>query len=401
MELLAFDNHAISSELDNIGQWWLDNTFDNEFGGFVGEIDFNGEVVTDANKGIVQNSRILWFYSEKALSCGQKKYQEAATRAYEYLLTYFDDKEFGGAIWEISPSGEPVNCKKQTYAQSFCIYAFCAYFKLTGDKGALSKAEQYFELIEKHSRDRDFGGYIEAYTQQWQEIEDLRLSDKDLNAPKSMNTHLHVLEAYSALYSVFPTEKVKEALTHVLDIFEKQIINHDNNHLRLFFDHQWTDLSLTISYGHDIEASWLLWEAAEKLGHENKIAQFKTIILAIADTCIKESIGKHKQVCDEYEIADNIRHEESHWWVQAEALVGFLNAYMLTKEEKYYQACKDIWLFIQRYHKDYFAGEWHWLSSADNHKMSNFYKAGFWKAPYHNGRAMMEVIKLFKMIGEK
>ncbi|MFQ3191335.1 MAG: mannobiose 2-epimerase [Paraglaciecola sp.] len=400
MEILAFDSRAISTELNSIGQWWLNNTFDENEGGFVGEVDFFGKVVAGANKGIVQNSRILWFYSEKALFSGESEYKEAANRAFDYLLTYFDDKEFGGAIWEVSSSGKQVNGKKQTYAQSFCIYAFAAYYKLTGDEVALEKAQQYFELIEKNARDYTHGGYIEAYTQEWEVIDDLRLSEKDLNAPKSMNTHLHVLEAYSALYAILPNAKVKEALMHVLDVFELHIINKENNHLKLFFDFEWQDLSLTLSYGHDIEASWLLWEAVEILGVETITAKYKTIILALADTCLNESIGKYSQVCDEYEITDNIRHEESHWWVQAEALVGFLNAYHLTNESRYFDICKEIWVFIQRYHKDHFAGEWHWISSADNNEHNPVYKAGFWKAPYHNGRAMMEVIKLFNLSSE-
>ncbi|WP_252730591.1 AGE family epimerase/isomerase [Colwellia sp. E2M01] len=398
MKLLEFDNQAITAELNNIGQWWLKNTLDDKHGGFVGEIDFTGNVVEGATKGIVQNSRILWFYSEKALFSDKPEYEEAATRAFDYLLTYFDDVELGGAIWEVSASGEPINGKKQTYAQSFCIYAFCAYYKLTGNKVALTKAMQYFELVEEHARDRKFGGYIEAYTQDWQVIDDLRLSEKDLNAPKSMNTHLHVLEAYSALYAVAPDEVVKEALEHVIDVFNEFIIDKEIKHLRLFFDKQWNDMSETISYGHDIEASWLLWEAVEILNDKDKIAYFKPIIIDLAAACLDQAIGKHGQVCDEYELADNIRHEESHWWVQAEALVGFLNAYYLTGESQYLDACNKIWLFIQRYHIDHFAGEWHWMSSADNNERTAIYKTGFWKAPYHNGRAMMEVVKLFNLI---
>lgn len=398
MEITPFNRPSISAELDYIGQWWLKNATDLKEGGFVGEIDFFGREVSGANKGIVQNSRILWFYSEKALLNEEDEYKEAAKRAFDYLIAYFDDNEHGGAIWEVSSTGQQVNGKKQTYALSFCIYAFSAYYKLTGSQVALTKAKQYFYLIEAHARDFSNGGYIEAFTQEWQLIEDLRLSEKDLNAPKSMNTHLHVLEAYSALYTVLPISEVKEALIHVLDIFSKHIINEENNHLRLFFDLEWQDLSLTISYGHDIEASWLIWEAVEILADETVKAKFKPIILALADTCLNESIGKYKQVCDEYEIAENFRHEESHWWVQAEALVGFLNAYHLTKEKRYLDVCKDIWLFIQRYHKDHIAGEWHWISSADNNELNQLYKAGFWKAPYHNGRAMMEVIRLFKVI---
>lgn len=398
METFAFEKEAIIAELTSISQWWLNNSIDEDNGGFVGEVDFFGNVVPSANKGIVQTSRILWFYSEKALFSGKNEYQVMATRAFDYLLRYFDDTDFGGAIWEVSASGKRINGKKQIYAQSFCIYAFCAYYKLTGNSLALEKALIYFNLIETHARDKQFGGYIEAYNQQWQEISDYRLSDKDLNVPKSMNTHLHILEAYSALYAASANEKVKAALVHVIEVFDQHIINKNNHHLKLFFDEQWQDLSTTISYGHDIEASWLIWEAIEIIKDKNKLIYFKPIVLALAATCLDEAVGEHGQICNEFEIADNIRHEESHWWVQAEALVGFLNAYQLTRDDKYLEVCKNIWLFIQRYHIDHFSGEWHWISSADNNERTALYKAGFWKAPYHNGRAMMEVSKLLNSL---
>jgi len=398
---LAFTRQQAQHELANIASWWLNRSIDEHHQGFVGEIDFHGEVVPQADKGIVQNSRILWFFSEAALAATdileQENYQQAATNAFDYIVKYFNDPQDGGAFWQLDHQGQVINDKKQTYAQSFCIYAFCAYYQLTDNKQALSLALDYFRLLEQHAKDSSNGGYIEAYSRQWQVIDDVRLSEKDLNAPKSMNTHLHVLEAYSALYKVAPTTETKQALRYIIELFADKIIDKASFHLRLFFDLQWQDLSKTYSYGHDIEASWLLWEALEILGDEALTQQLKPSVLGLAEVCLAEGIGEHGQVGDEICLSSQHQEMTSSWWIQAEALVGFLNAYQLTTDEKYWHACQVIWAFIDRYHLDKVHGEWHWLSSLDHHS-DNFYKAGFWKAPYHNGRAMMEVCRLFTLI---
>ncbi|MGL1956721.1 MAG: AGE family epimerase/isomerase [Colwellia sp.] len=389
-------------ELKNIADWWLTHTIDKEHGGFVGEVDFYGKVIYQANKGIVQNSRILWFFSEAANAQQdidlKEKYRQAANLSYDYLIQHFNDEEYGGAVWELNAEGKVVNDKKQTYAQSFCIYAFSAYYQLTKNSEALAFALKYFQLLEQHAKDPIHGGYIEAYTRQWQVIDDFRLSDKDLNAPKSMNTHLHVLEAYSALYKVAPSAETEQALRYIIQIFEQQIINKENYHLRLFFDVQWQDLSQYYSYGHDIEASWLLWEALEILNDEPLKAALKPCVIAMAEVCLEEGIAKQGQVCDEISISTQHREEKSCWWIQAEALVGFLNAYQLTEDKRYLHACDKTWLFIKKYHIDDIHGEWHWLSSLYKEEQPLEYKACFWKAPYHNGRAMMEVSRLFALI---
>lgn len=393
------------AELHNIAHWWLTHTLDKQHGGFVGEVDFYAKAIPSADKGIVQNSRILWFFSEAAYVNQEQsvslEYRQVAELSYHYLVNYFDDAKNGGAFWLLNAQGEVVNDKKQTYAQSFCIYALCAYYQLTKDEQALALAIKYFRLVEQHAKDPLHGGYIEAFTGQWQAIDDWRLSDKDLNAPKSMNTHLHVLEAYSALYKVAPTAETEQALRYIIEVFEQKIINKENYHLRLFFDLSWQDLSKTYSYGHDIEASWLLWEALEVLGDQPLAAQLKPSVIALAQVCLDESLASQGQVSDEITISSGHRDEQSFWWVQAEALVGFLNAYHLTHDQKFLQACQGVWQFIQQYHLDKTHGEWHWLSSVDNHQQTLNYKAGFWKAPYHNGRAMMEVCRLFALIDKE
>ena len=398
MSTTLFNIETVKAELSNIANWWLENTIDHQDGGFLGEIDHLGNVVADANKGIILNSRILWFFSELAIVSKEQKHIDAAIRAFHYLIDHFDDKTYGGSLWELSSKGSLINAKKQTYAQCFCIYAYAAYHKLTGSELAIEKAFEYFELVEKYARDPINGGYVEALTQQWGAIDDYRLSDKDMNLPKSMNTHLHVLEAYAALHHVKPTEKTQEALRHVIDVFTCHIIDNESNHLKLFFDMQWHDKSTFYSFGHDIEASWLLWEALEILANKEYLVKFRPVVIALAETCLNEAIGDQGQVCDEFEFNNQQRHQVSYWWVQAEALVGFLNAYQMTGQQKYAQVCSGIWQFIDDYHLDKKMGEWHWVSTNDQPEYLPEYKVGFWKAPYHNGRAMMELSKLFQRI---
>lgn len=391
-------------ELNNITNWWLKHSPDIQQGGFFGEIDFLGSPVPGANKGIILNSRILWFCSERCLFDpdfdNKAECRSAADRAFQYLLDRFDDKEHGGSVWELAADGTLINGKKQIYALCFCIYAFITYYRLTSNLVALGKSLEYFHLIETHARDRDLGGYFEAFSQQWQVLDDVRLSETDMNAPKTMNTHLHLLEAYTALHSVVANAETEEALRNTIELFCEYFIDQQSGHLRLFFDAQWNSLSSQVSFGHDIETSWLLWEAAEVLDDPALSGRLKPIIFNMADACQREGTGGAGQLCDEYEPETDHRSETGIWWVQAEALVGFLNAFNLTGEQRFRDAYEKVWLYIKTHHIDQIAGEWHWLSSAHESDIRSQYKAGFWKAPYHNGRAMMEVCKLFDTPGE-
>ena len=399
LRVSAFNPYEVRRELDSISDWWITRAPDPIHGGFFGEIDHFANPVEHADKGSVLNTRILWFFSELAGQSGSAEHLEQAHRSYQWLVSHLLDAEYGGLVWSVDRNGQIADGKKQTYAQCFGIYALSSYYRLTGNPQALEMALSFFSLVEQHTRDRKHGGYVEACNRQWQAVSDFRLSDKDLNYPKSMNTHLHVLEAYAALYRVNPVAQVEEALRHVLDVFIRHILCLETHHLKLFFDMQWQDRSQTYSFGHDIEASWLLWEAALALGDADMIARVREISVGMANVCAEESIGQHGQVCDDYDFATRNRDEKSYWWVQAEALVGFMNAYLLTSEHRYFELCSDIWRFIQQNHLDPIKGEWHWLALCDQSNEPPIYKAGFWKAPYHNGRAMMELGKLFSQKG--
>lgn len=387
------------AELISIADWWVAHAVDHEQGGFYGEIKADNTPVKNASKGIILNARILWFFSEAAQEVDNPVYRGCALRAYNYLLAHFIDKEQGGVYWELDATAVPINTKKQVYAQAFTIYALCAYFQLTGDAQALARALECFNLVEQHAIDHNNEGYLEAFTREWGVIDDLRLSEKDLNYPKSQNTHLHILEAYTTLYQAHPSAEVKAALKYNIQMFDKYMIDRNTYHLRMFMDLEWKDFSPGYTYGHDIEASWLIAQALESLGDKAYTAELTPTLIKIAQVTVNEAIGAQGQVIDSYDFSTRETNQDTVWWVQSEALVGFLYAYATTGEEQFYRAAENCWNFIKTYQIDHKNGEWFWLSTLNQKNTDSFYKVGFWKCPYHNGRALMEAIRyLQKMI---
>jgi mannobiose 2-epimerase len=253
-------------------------------------------------------------------------------------------------------------------------------------------AIQLYELIQRYSYDSKKGGYFEAFARDWQPLADLRLSNKDANEKKTMNTHLHILEAYSSLYGIWPDAQLAQAITLLLNNFDDHIIHKQAGHLHLFFDENWGVKSDTVSYGHDIEASWLLVEAAETIGNDSLIKKMKAHALKMADA-VTRGIDTDGGLWYEYEPSHRKLIKEKHWWPQAEALVGYFNAWQISGNDKYLQYVFNNWAFIKQYIRDNKNGEWFWGVSEDHSVMPDQDKAGFWKCPYHNGRACMELIK--------
>ena len=399
--LVDFSSENMHIECHNIANWWIEHSLDTTFGGFHGEIDFKNGVKPNANKGIILNSRILWFFSQAAKKYNDAHYRQIAERSYQYLLNHFDDALHGGVFWELDYTGKCIDGKKQTYAQSFAIYGLSAYYLLANDQRAIDKALQYFSLIEEHAVDQTHGGYLEAFTENWQNLDDVRLSEKDMNSPKSMNTHIHILEAYTALYRATKNTQVGIALSKLITLIFERILDPKTHHLFLFLNKDWTDLSESFSYGHDIECSWLLWDALNTLDVPLLSKKYRSYVIKMAQVCLAQSIGDLGQVCDHFTFVDQSKHQDSYWWVQAEALVGFLNAYQLTGENEYLLACEKIWQFTQEQHIDHKNGEWHWVAKQEQNPTCLEYKAGFWKGPYHNGRAMMEAAELLRQLESK
>lgn len=385
-------HQEMQEELGNILDYWKTRTVDNINGGFYGRLDEHSLPDPEAPKGLVMNCRILWTFSSAVIFMGDKSLLTIAHRAYQYITSYLIDQEYGGLYWTVTSAGNKLEDKKQIYGIAFCIYALAEYYKITQDKQVLALAVELFHLIEKYSYDKEKGGYFEAFTRDWKPIEDLRLSEKDANEKKTMNTHLHVVEAYTDLYTIWPDTLLKVRLREILENFHEHIINSKTHHLNLFLDENWQVRSADVSYGHDIEASWLLLESAEILGDKLLISQMKQNAILMSDAAAE---GLDSDGSLYYETEHGLRHlvKERHWWVQAEAVVGFLNAWQLSNDEKYLFYATRCWKFIQSYIIDEQWGEWHWGLNEDYTIMKNQDKAGVWKCPYHNARMCMEVVK--------
>jgi mannobiose 2-epimerase len=381
---------SFKTELHNILQYWRAYTIDTVNDGFYGEVNNDNQPVADAVKGSVLNARILWSFSAAYNLERNEAYLQTAQRAFAYIKQYFIDEEFGGVYWSVTATGEPADTKKQIYALAFTIYGLSEYYKASQDEEALAMAKSLYQKMEQYSFDQTKGGYLEALTQDWQPIADLRLSDKDANEKKTMNTHLHVLEAYTNLYRVWPDKQLGTQIENLLGYFENYMVDA-NNHLVLFLDEDWQSKSDTISYGHDIEASWLLLEAAEVLHDEALTDRTKQLAIKIARASA-EGLNNDGSMNYEYEPSHQQLIAERHWWVQAETVVGFYNAYQLTGEQQFLDKAIATWDYTQQHIIDPKKGEWFWGRNADGSLMQGHGKAGFWKCPYHNSRACIEMI---------
>ncbi|HET6995398.1 MAG TPA: AGE family epimerase/isomerase [Chitinophagaceae bacterium] len=381
----------IGEELSSILEYWTEHTIDTRYGGFLGKIDNDNLADSEAPKGVVLNSRILWTFSAAYNREKKQSYLDMAARAYRFIVNHFIDRKYGGVYWSVDHKGEMLNGRKQIYGLAFCLYGLTEYYKATREDMALHLSENLFDQIEKNSFDKYHGGYLEAFTQGWKPVDDLRLSEKDDNEKKTMNTHLHIIEAYANLYTVSPDEKIAKCIRQLLDVFEQRFFDPKTSHLHLFMDERWNSKSSLISYGHDIEAAWLLLACAETIGDGYYIERFKDISIHLADAAA-EGLDSDGGLWYEYDPASNELTREKHSWPQAEALVGFLNAWQLTGNEKYLHYFNGIWEFIKQFIKDHRNGEWFWGVYGD-HSVMQKEKAGFWKCPYHNSRACMEVLK--------
>ena len=382
----------------NILSFWQERMVDYQQGGFYGRIDGYNVLHPDAEKGAVLNARILWTFSAAARVLNNTPYRILAARAYDYLMQRFMDREQGGVYWSLNADGTPLDTKKQTYAIAFAIYGLAEYVRLTNNQEALNAAIRLFEDLEAHAykfenekMSKCKNGYGEALTRDWQPIADMRLSEKDENGVFTMNTHLHVLEAYTNLYRVLKNvqrddvqgtkERIAKQLRTLIDIFANRIFDPATGHLMLFFDEKWQPSNPHTSPGHDIEAAWLLHEALEVFGDEELLNQTLPVIHSLAQAA-------------EEDIMD-----EKEWWCYAEAVVGYIDQWKLYQDEKPIESNINLELaetafhYIQTHLMDRENGEWFWTILPDGTPDRTHDKAGFWKCPYHNSRMCIEIIE--------
>jgi mannobiose 2-epimerase len=378
--------------LEDILPFWRRRTVDERRGGFIGQMSNDLHVNEDTPKGLILNARILWTFSAAYAYTQDDQDRSLAQRAYEYLMDHFLDREQGGCFWELDPNGVVRDDKKKIYGEAFCIYALAEYFRVFHEPSALQQVIAVFDLIEAHARDGQYGGYFEVMSRDWQPCEDMRLSDKDMNEKKSMNNHLHVLEGYTNLLRIWPDRRLAGSLRDLMDIFQRRILNAEQTHLQHFFDDAWTPKSDSYTFGHDIEGSWLLCEAAEVLGDHRLLAQVQKVAARMAGAVLMEGLDKDGGLF--YEGRDGrIINPNKEWWPQAEAVVGFYNAWQLTGDSAFREAAVRCWRFIQDRVVDHEYGEWFWCIRPDGTPDLSQPKVSPWKCPYHNGRCCLEIIR--------
>lgn len=365
---------------------------DELYGGFYGFLDFDLNLDKEAVKGCILNSRILWFFSNAYLVLGEKTLLESARHAFLFLKERCLDKEYGGVYWSLNFKGAPEDTAKHTYNQAFAIYALSSYYDASKEEEALEIARSLYRLVEERCKDEY--GYLEAFTRSFEPADNDKLSENGVMAEKTMNTLLHVFEAYTELYRVTGEECVADRLRFMLDIMADKIYNAELGRQEVFFDRTWNSLIDLYSYGHDIETAWLIDRGLEILGDASYKKKLGQITKTITENIYKTAYIDHSLVNEaENGVVDTTRV----WWVQAEAVVGFLNGYQKQPEKKeYLEAAEDIWGYIREYLIDERAGS-EWFSALDKDRRPIEKPiVEPWKCPYHNGRMCFEVIRRLK-----
>jgi len=404
-ELKQYRDYFSKELHEDILPYWMKYGVEKNGHGFYGAVDLNGNPVLAANKTSVLNARILWTFSAAAIMDGNEDYGAIADRAYRVVTEDFEDKEYGGYYMELSSDNKVANDIKHTYAQAFVIYALCKYYELRPLDSVMHKISDFFMLLEEKTKDPLNTGYMESFTRDWHIYGENRMADN--NEPKSMNTHLHVLEAWAALYKVWKDPMVEMRLTEMMDLFLDRIIRK-TGHFGIFFDEGFNEAASSkgiCSFGHDIEGSWLLWEAAEILGNKSIIEKMRTMAVKMVDNIERVAVDKDGGLFLESTRFGSHVKTNKHWWQQAETLVGFMNAFELTGNVKYWNTVKLSWNFIDTCLIDHERGEWFtklnrlgvpFLVEPEDDPSPyyrNDWKIDPWKCPYHNGRSMMEMMK--------
>ena len=361
-------------------------------GGFYGEVAPDGTILYDAPRGVILNARIIWSFAAAYQALPETPYLVAAVHARDYFLEHFCDHKYGGVYWSVDAAGERLDTKKQLYAQGFAIYGLSELYKVTGDDEVLKNAINLYRVVETYFADKENGGYIEALARDFSPLEDMSLSAHDINADKTMNSHLHVLEAYANLYQVWPDEELKEAVQKLLDLVGTRIMGADG-HLQLYFRKDWSVMPGGVSYGHDIETSWLALECADALKDIDVVNRVRPWALSMGKA---GNEGLLQDGSMRYEkLLDGKYDDSRQWWVQAETVVGNLWLWKYHADPQGADRALAAWNYIRENLVDEKDGEWWWAVLEDGSRDLSQPKVGFWKCPYHNTRMCLQVLSLF------
>lgn len=377
---------------NNILPFWSTRMVDHQNGGFLGRIDGEGNAVADAEKGAILNARILWTFAAAYRVLRKPEYLDMANRAKAYIIDHFIDHEHGGVFWSVDSKGKPLDTKKQSYAIGFTIYGMSELARAAGDKEALEWAVNLFHDLERHAFDPVNNGYVEALTRDWNPIADMRLSDKDENGSKTMNTHLHIIEPYTNLLRVWRNPLLERQTRNLLDLFLDVILNPQTFHLDLFFNDQWEGKRNIQSFGHDIEAVWLLHETALVLGDQLTIERVEAVIPLLAKAA-REGLCQDGAMVYEKWTDTGVVNECKDWWVQCENIIGHYDLYQYFGDSEAKAVADRCWEWTKNHLVDWDNDEWHWGVKPDGSLNLDDDKAGFWKCPYHNSRMCLEIIE--------
>ncbi len=375
----------------NILPFWIGRVVDAEGRAFFGSLTNDLAVDRSAERGALLTTRILWTFSAAYSRYRDPAYLAMADHAHADLSLHFHDAANGGYWWSVAADGSVLRDRKQVYGQAFAVYALTEYHAATGRREPLDQAIAAYRLIEAHARERH-GGYLEAFGRAWEPIADMRLSGVDLNEPKSQNTHLHIMEAYTRLLIAWPDPGLRRALLDLVEIMLARIVDPATGHLGLFFAEDWTPRYDRVSYGHDIEAAWLLTWAADVLREPGLASRVRPLAVRIAEVTLAEGVDADGGVYNQGG-PGGLTDTNKEWWPQAEAVVGFLNAHQLSGEERFLAAALRAWDFIEARLIDRRNGEWFRGVTRDGRLLEGELKVSFWKCPYHNGRTGLEATR--------
>ena len=375
----------------NILDFWLG--LRDPRGGFFGEVNASGEIEPDAPRGVILNARIIWAFAAAYRRLQHPAYLAAAEATRDWFLDHFFDPVYSGVYWSVTAAGEPMEGKKQLYAQGFAIYGLSELYKATHDARTLEAAIDLFRTTEAHFADPENGGYLEALARDFQPLADMSLSAHDINADKTMNSHLHLMEAYANLYQVWADPSLKSALEQLIELTCTRIMGPDG-HLQLYFRRDWSVLPGAVSYGHDIETSWLLLECAMATRDFAVVNRVKPCTAALGRAG-NEGLQPDGSMLYE-KLPDGTMDESRQWWVQAETVVGNLWLWKYQGDSAAADRAVACWNYIRDHLVDRKKGEWYWAVLPDGKPDLANPKAGFWKCPYHNARMCLEILKIFE-----
>ena len=402
-EQLKIFKEEVLAEHENILKFWEKYTVDEENGGFIGQIDSDMKKQTEADKGVILNSRITWAFSAAYRFNKNSNYLKLATRAYNYLIDKFYDHDNDGVYFMIDYKGNPTIVRNQVIAVAFVTYAFSEYYIATEKKEALDYALKLFNSLELYALDKELNGYFDAFSNEWEKLEDMRMYPGDKNATKTMNANFHIMVAYANIYRAYKDDKVKKALKNLIEVLLDKIVDVQRGSCNLFFDSNWNIVPSDDNYGLDIEASWLIWDAAQVLNDQKLIEQIRPIVLKMVEHSLKYGYDMDGGMMNEGNDKDGVLNTYKSWWVQAESVIAFFNAYQMTNENKYLANALLTWDFIKKYVIDYEYGEWYGTVGKDDHKPNlEESKIGPWKCPYHNSRMGLQIAeRIDSIINEK